>query len=164
MSTSKDWLPNDREGQLSMAKDWLPVMTANAVPWNIPVAAITEFTALTNAAEAALAEAKTEAPRTPVATARCREAIKALNDRERDTTRRYFLSPPLTDADFAALGLARHTPGGGGKPTSQVTVETFLAGRHELGIRVVYVTGSPTDPANKGCRIWYSVIAAGGTR
>jgi hypothetical protein len=164
MSTSKDWLPNDCEGQLSMAKDWLPVMTANAVPWNIPAAAITEFTALTNAAEAALAEAKNEATRTPVATALCREAFKALNDRERDTKRRYFLSPPLTEADFAALGLARHTPGGGGKPTSQVTVETFLAGRHELGVRVVYVTGSPTDPANKGYRIWYSVIAPGGTR
>jgi hypothetical protein len=48
-------------------------------------------------------------------------------------------------------------------PTAQVTVETFLAGRHELGVKIVYVTGSPADPANKGFRIWYSVIAPGET-
>ncbi|MDR0374683.1 MAG: hypothetical protein LBH85_03060 [Treponema sp.] len=34
-------------------------------------------------------------------------------------------------------------------------------GRHELGIRIVYVTGSPNDPANKGYRVWYSVVAPG---
>jgi hypothetical protein len=28
-----------------------------------------------------------------------------------------------------------------------------------LGIRLIYVTGSDADPANKGCRIWYSVLA-----
>jgi hypothetical protein len=28
---------------------------------------------------------------------------------------------------------------------------------------MVYVTGSPSDPANKGYRIWYSVIAPGET-
>jgi hypothetical protein len=42
-------------------------------------------------------------------------------------------------------------------------VETYLIGRHELGVRIVYVTGSPDDSANKGYRIWYSVIAPGET-
>jgi hypothetical protein len=42
-------------------------------------------------------------------------------------------------------------------------VETYLVGRHELGIRIVYVTGSPDDKANKGYRIWYSVVAPGET-
>jgi hypothetical protein len=36
-------------------------------------------------------------------------------------------------------------------PTAQTTVETCLVGRHELGIRLVYVTDNPDDPANKGC-------------
>jgi hypothetical protein len=33
--------------------------------------------------------------------------------------------------------------------------------RHELGIKLVYVSGSPNDPANKGYRIWYSVVGQG---
>jgi hypothetical protein len=36
-------------------------------------------------------------------------------------------------------------------------------GRHELGVKIIYVTGSPNDPANKGYRIWYSVVAPGET-
>jgi hypothetical protein len=46
---------------------------------------------------------------------------------------------------------------------SQVTVETYLVGRHELGVRIIYVVGTATDPANKGYRIWYSVVAPGET-
>jgi hypothetical protein len=148
-----------------MAKDWLPVMTANAEAWSIPPAVITDFTALTGAADTALAAAKNETTRTPVVTARCREAFEAMTDKMRDIKRRYFLSPPLTEADLAALGLDRHDPNRtpSGEPTSQITIETFLVGRHELDVKMVYVTGSPNDPANKGYRIWYSVIAPGET-
>jgi hypothetical protein len=80
-----------------------------------------------------------------------------------DFKRRYFLSPPLLDSDLISLGLKPHDPHPtpSPAPTAQVTVETYLVGRHELGVRIVYVTGSPTDPANKGYWIWYSVIAAG---
>jgi hypothetical protein len=28
--------------------------------------------------------------------------------------------------------------------------ETYLMGRHELGVKIVYAASSPTDPANKG--------------
>jgi hypothetical protein len=140
-------------------------MTANAEAWGIPPAVITDFTALTGAADTALAAAKNETTRTPVATARCREAFTAMTDKMRDIKRRYFLEPPLTEADLAALGLDRRDPHPtpSGVPTAQVTVETYLAGRHELGVKIVYVTGSPADPANKGFRIWYSVIAPGET-
>jgi hypothetical protein len=83
----------------------------------------------------------------------------------RDFKRRYFLSPPLIDSDYVSLGLkprdTTSTPSG--HPTAQVTIETYLLGRHELGIRIIYVTGSPADPANKGYRIWYSVVAPGET-
>jgi hypothetical protein len=44
-----------------------------------------------------------------------------------------------------------------------VSVETYLVGRHELGVKIIYVTGSPSDPANKGYRIHYSVVAPGET-
>jgi hypothetical protein len=148
-----------------MAKDWKPVMTANADAWSIPAPVISELGVLTQTADAALAAAKNETTRTPVVTAQCREAFEALTAALRDIKRRYFLSPPLVDSDYAALGLKPHdaisTPSG--TPTAQVTIETFLVGRHELGIKIVYVTGSPKDPANKGYRIWYGVIAPGET-
>jgi hypothetical protein len=83
----------------------------------------------------------------------------------RDFKRRYFLTPPLLDSDLSSLGLKPHDghPTPSTTPTAQVTVETFLVGRHELGVRIVYVTGSPDDPANKGYRIWYIVVAPGET-
>ena len=35
------------------------------------------------------------------------------------------------------------------------------AGRHELGVNIVYVRGDPKDKVNKGFRIWYRVLASG---
>jgi hypothetical protein len=100
-----------------------------------------------------------------VATAQCKEAFDALAAFMRDFKRRYFLSPPLTEADYVSLGLKPHdtTSTPSGSPAAQVTVETYLVGRHELGVKMIYITGSPSDPANKGFRIWYSVIGQGET-
>ncbi|MDR2053441.1 MAG: hypothetical protein LBP80_08510 [Treponema sp.] len=165
MSKTTDWLPGTREGQLSMAKDWTAVATPKAAAWGIPPAVLQELDSLIQAADTALAAAKNETTRTPVATAQCREAFAALTDAMRDMKRRYFLSPPLLESDIISLGLKPHdtTPTPSGKPGAEVTVETYLVGRHELGIRIVYVTGNPNDPANKGYRIWYSVVAPGET-
>jgi hypothetical protein len=52
----------------------------------------------------------------------------------RDMKKRYFLTPPLQEPDYIALGLKPHDN-----------------------------TPTPRDPANKGYRIWYSVIAPGET-
>jgi hypothetical protein len=82
-----------------------------------------------------------------------------------DLKKRYLYVPPLTDADLVSLDLkipdTHPTPSG--PPTAQVTVETYLVGRHELGVKIIYVTASPNDPANKGCRIWYSMTGPGET-
>ena len=165
MSTTKDWLPAGRDGQLSMADDWQSVAATNAQAWGIPAAVLTELDGLIQAADTALATAQNETTRTPVATAQCRAAFEALDEKMRDLKRRYFLAPPLTDADYIALGLKPHdtTPTASGTPTAQVTVETYLVGRHELGVKMIYVTGNPADPANKGFRIWYSVVGQGET-
>jgi hypothetical protein len=146
-----------------MARDWKAVMTAGAAVWNIPAGALTEFNGLFQAAEGALETAQNETTRTPVTTAQCRAAFEALTDTMRDIKRRYFLEPPLVDADIISLGLKPrdtiHTLSG--TPTAQVTIETYLVGRHELGIKIVYVTGNPQDAANKGYRVWYHVPQAG---
>ena len=163
MSVTRDWLPHTREGQLAMARDWKSVMTTQAAAWNIPAAVLTDLDTLFQAAESALAVAQNETTRTPVSTAQCKAAFEALAEKMRDIKRRYFLEPPLTDADIISLGLKPrdtvHTMSG--TPVAQVTIETYLAGRHELGIKIVYVTGNPQDSANKGYRIWYSVAAHG---
>jgi hypothetical protein len=167
MATTKyqNWLPGTRDGQLAMAKEWATVLHARGVSWNISEAQIGELEDLTEDAETTLNTAKNEATRTPVATAACRGAFRALESYMRDIKKRYFYEPPLTDADMAGLGLkprdTTHTPSG--TPAAQVTVETYLVGRHELGVKIVYVTGSPDDAANKGYRIWYSVVGHGET-
>jgi hypothetical protein len=165
MSKTTDWLSGTREGQLAMARDWQDVAGTNASPWGIPPAVLQNFDTLISAADTALTAAKNETTRTPVATAQCKEAFDALIAAMRDMKRRYFLTPPLLDSDYISLGLKPRdsTPTASGTPTAQVTIETYLVGRHELGVKIIYVTGSPTDPANKGYRIWYSVIAPGET-
>ncbi|MDR2480800.1 MAG: hypothetical protein LBD07_00710 [Spirochaetaceae bacterium] len=146
-----------------MAKDWKAVMTANAGAWGIPADVLTAFDGLIQTAETALETARNETTRTPVATAQCRTAFDALVAKMRDIKRRYFLSPPLDDPAYISLGLklpdTHPTPSG--TPTAQVLIETFLIGRHELGVKIVYVTGSPVEAANKGYRIWYSVTEQG---
>jgi hypothetical protein len=148
-----------------MADDWISVCTVKKTAWGIPDTALTDLTARRDGAAAALETAKNETTRTPVATARCKEAFDGLTAFMRDFKRRYFLSPPLTEADYVSLGLKPHdnTSTPSGPPTAQVRVETFLVGRHELGIKLIYVTGSPGDPANKGFRVWYGVVAPGET-
>jgi hypothetical protein len=160
-----DWLPTIREAILAMANDWISVCTVKQTYWNISGMALTELTTLRDAARTALETAKNETTRTPVANAQCKEAFGVLTGFMRDCKRRYFLTPPLLDSDLISLGLKpRDThPTPSPAPTAQVTVETYLVGRHELGVRITYVTGSPDDPANKGYRIYYSVIAPGET-
>ncbi|MDR2509226.1 MAG: hypothetical protein LBC77_01125 [Spirochaetaceae bacterium] len=163
MSQKTDWMPGTRGGQLNMAKDWNSVMTQNAAAWSIPAASLAEFDALIQTADGALLTAHTEAARTVVTTAQCKAAFEELTSKMRDIKRRYFLEPPLTDADLLNLGLkprdSTHTISG--PPTAQVTIETYLVGRRELGLKIVYITGGPHETANKGYRIYYRVAGQG---
>jgi hypothetical protein len=148
-----------------MARDWQSVMGTKTTAWGIPAAVVTELGGLITAANTALTTAQNETTRTPVVTSQCKAACEALIAKMRDIKKRYFQTPPLVSADYISLGLRPRdsTPTPSGTPTAQVTVETYLVGRHELGVKIVYVTGNPADPANKGYRIWYSVVAPGET-
>ncbi|MDR1175143.1 MAG: hypothetical protein LBK83_06725, partial [Treponema sp.] len=145
--------------------DWIDVCTVNQSAWGIPGTAITDLTTFRTAARTALETATNETTRTPVANALCKEAFDTLTGFMRDFKRRYFLTPPLLPSAYISLGLKPRDshPSPTPSPTAQVTVETYLVGRHELGVRIVYVSGSPDDKANKGYRIWYSVAAPGET-
>ena len=167
MPKNADWLPSGRQDQITMANNWLSILQTGttAADWSVPAAAITELAALAGEAETTLKTAQNEETRTPVASARCKTAFDALAAKMRDIKKRWFHVPPLADADIIGLGLKLHDniPTASGTPTAQVTIETYLIGRHQLGVKLIYVTGNPADAANKGYRIWYSVIAQGET-
>ena len=163
MARRRDWWPGNRAGQLAMMDNWVINLSGNYKKWNMDTATMQKFAELTANAGAAQREAQNEATRTPVAAAKCKEAFDLLAKAARDMKRRYFLSPPLGDSDLAALGLKPRdtTPTPSGAPAAQVTIETYLVGRRELGLKLVYLTGSAEDKANKGYRIFYRVAAAG---
>lgn len=180
MATTKQWLPGTRQGQMDMSKNWLAILNANgagtgpnpgpgpsgsgnADRWGIPYETVQNLAALTDAAEKALAEAKNEETRTRVVNQKVARTFKALVEAMRQLKKRFFHVPPLTEEDVVSLGLtvrdSTHTISG--EPTAQVTVETFLVGRSQLGIRLIYVSGDPNDRANKAYRIFYKLVAPG---
>jgi hypothetical protein len=159
-----------------MARTWISVLTEDAknaqgqtvqkyVAWGIPAETFTSFGTLYGAAQEALTRAQEKETRTEVTNPACKTAFDALVDAMRTLKRRHFFVPPLTEADMVSLGLkpADKIPTASGSPTAQVTIETFLVGRHQLGIRFIYLTGTPDDPANKGYRVYYKVVAQGET-
>jgi hypothetical protein len=105
MSERIDWMPGSRIKQLELSHHWQNVAKANAAAWGIPLRAFAELDQLTQEAEAALALVEDDNTHTPVATANCKAAFVELAKKMRDIKRRYFLAPPLEDADFASLGL-----------------------------------------------------------
>jgi hypothetical protein len=165
MGGERNWLPGTRTGQLAMAQSWFTIFGTNnqGDAWGIPGAVQLQLGSLAQAAAHILEIAMNDATRTKPVNAQCREAFSALIAKMRDIKRRYFLSPPLIDSDYIALGLRPEDKvmTSSGNPIAQVRIETFLIGRHQLGIRIKYVSGDPKHRANKGYRIWYLETAQG---
>jgi hypothetical protein len=99
-----DWMPASRDRIITMAADWLAVLATKATAWGVPAQTVTDLTAAKTAAAAKLAEA--ESPqRNPIITAECKAAFDDMEAKMRDMKKRYFLKPPLEDADFVSLSL-----------------------------------------------------------
>lgn len=162
MAKYTNWLPGKRVLQLAMAKTWVDVLGEKATLWGFPVMERTALKMLADSAELALGLAQS-ADRSPTSNAECKADFDELTDKMRFIHSHYFLQPPRTDVDLVSLLLKPHdtTPTHWGKPTAEVLVETFLVGRHQLGIRIIYASGNPDDPANEGYRIWFKVTAPG---
>jgi hypothetical protein len=148
-----------------MVRQWIQVLSDAAVrtAWGIPTAAFTELGNRWDAAQAALEKARNENERTPVANAQCKAAFDAMREYARDFKKRYFLVPPLTDADLVSLGLKPHKihPTPTGEPTARVRAELYILGRQELGFRIVFESGDPGDRANEGFRVYRVLVAPG---
>jgi hypothetical protein len=134
-------------------------MTAEArTSWGIPAPEFTELEALFGNAQGLLQKAQSS-DRTPVITGQCREDFEALDGKMRFFKGRYFLIPPLTNADIADLGLTprdtRRTSVP--KPEAQVEADLTFPGIHlvELqNIRAVGTYGLPDPPGRlRGSRL-----------
>ena len=101
------WLPGRRDDQLFMAKNWETVLAAKAAGWNVPPAEVAGLGTLAADAEAALTLAKS-GERTRIITAQCKDAFDALTAKMRFIKQRWFLQPPLTDAELVSLLLSPH--------------------------------------------------------
>jgi hypothetical protein len=165
MPLNEDWLSTTRTGQLAMANVWIEGCTPKKTAWNIPESDLINLTSVRDLAAVALEAATNESTRTPVATARCKTMFGHLTEFMRYFKRHYLMSPPLSEADLVSLGLKPHDkhPTPSGVPTAQVKVETYYAGLHVMGVRMLYVFGDPKDRANKAYQIWYHAVEPGET-
>ena len=167
MPYESNWLPGRRELQLAMAQNWLTVLQNQGPqnPWNIPPAELAAFQAQVGDTATIFEQAQSSA-RTPVITAECKAAFEALIAKMRLLKSHYFLTPPLTDADYISLELqpkdTTHTPVP--PPTAQAEADMTRPGVHLLELHLRPVAGSPPDPhrADYGYRIYYGVLPPGG--
>jgi hypothetical protein len=149
-----------------MAQNWVTVLgNQSGNPWNIPVPDKTELQGLTGEAQILLEQAQSSA-RTPVITADCKAAFEALTSKMRFIKGRYFLVPPLTNADIISLELqpkdSTRTPVP--PPVAQAEADITRPGVHLLELHLRPVSGSPPDPhrADYGYRIYYGIMPQGG--
>jgi hypothetical protein len=148
-----------------MTKDWLQVLSSATPPWGIPIEEVSALQELMETAEELLEQAESS-ERTEVITAECKAAFEALIDKMRFIKSHYFLTPPLTDADYISLRLkpkdSAHTPIP--PPTTQAEADISRPGQHQLTLHLRAVTGSPPDPhrSEYGFRIYWGVMPVGG--
>jgi hypothetical protein len=165
MPKNDDWLPTQRKSILAMVQDWISALeNPSSTSWNIPAAEKTELQALTAAAQAAFDKAQSSA-RNVVITAECKAAFDALIEKMRFIKSRYFLSPPLTEAEIISLGLkpkaVSRTPIP--PPSTQAEADISRPGVHLLELHLRPATGSPSDAHHRdyGYRIYYGVLSSG---
>ena len=157
-----DWAPGRRDDLLSMAQVWLAVFPPKAGEWNIPNSEKTELEAAAAAAAEVLAKAKSS-DRSPFITAQCREAFDKLIEKMRFIKNRYFVCPPLTDADLISLELkskdGTRTPVQ--DPASQAEADVAYPNRATLELTGIRRLGepSPDHRAEYKVQIRYGVLA-----
>jgi hypothetical protein len=137
-----------------MARNWISIINPpqNPPDWGIPPAQTTEFVALFNTAQYVLLQASSETERTPVVTAQCALAFKALAAKMRFLKNHYYLVPPLTDPDLISLGLKLpdtvHTPIP--RPDGQVTADLAYPAAHMIEVVNIRALGAPcSDPRSE---------------
>jgi hypothetical protein len=166
MTQRTDWLPGKREEQIALSKNWQTILvTAKTTAWNIPATEVTALKTLTSTAETAL-ELSQSSARTVVITAQTKAAFTALTEKMRFFKSRYFLIPPLLDADLISLGLKPHDtkPTPIPPPIAQAEADITYPAAHTLELHLRPLTDAAPDPhrSDYGFRIYFGIMPSGG--
>ena len=162
MSNRGDWMPSDRNGQLTMAKTWCAILGAKGETWGVPADVVTRISQKAN-----VAGSENDIPaseRNTVSSARLKTAFGELSAEMRDAKKRYFYNPPLSDADLLSLGLKPkdNEPTPVNDPTGQAEAGISFPGRTQLMLHIKHVAGQQNDArAYYGCRIYWGIPDAG---
>jgi hypothetical protein len=81
MSSSRDWFLTTRDEQLAMDKNFVLILADKGPDLNGPDADVQELAGLMSMVNITLASAKNETARTPIATARRKEAFKQFDEK-----------------------------------------------------------------------------------
>ena len=157
----KNWMPSRRDEQLTMAQNWRQLMGENLNLWDIKQTVVTKFGTTVAAVETELAVPASS--RNAVTNAKLRAAFNELVAAMRDTKKRYFLTPPLTDIDYIALGLRPKdsVPTNVPPPSLFVDAELFFPGQAVVEVRNIRpLDSAAADISAYGVRIYYGVIGA----
>jgi hypothetical protein len=140
-----NWIPPKREGKLTMANNWVSLIILNKAIWQIAEDKMEKLQATYEAANSL--SLKPAGSRSPADNAELRAAINEMVACMRDIKKRYFYSPPLTEADFLRLGLKPKDvePTSVPAPAGQAKVETRYAGPAQLEAIVSHVEGTAFD-------------------
>ena len=157
----EDWLSRRREYQLTMVKNWITILTGQSPDvsveqWNIPGERRQELESLMQEADKALVLAKSS-ERTADINTLCNETFDALTAKMRSIKHRYFLKPPLTDADFASLGL--NPPAEIPIPTAQVEADISFPGPFLIGLLNIRAMAgdAPDEQSEYGVRMFWGL-------
>jgi hypothetical protein len=160
---AQDWLPGTRTGQLAMAKTWARLMEKNGAAWKCAAIAA-DMKDHAEDADKKLQKCM-DTDRTKGDTTACNEVFKGLTAFMRDTKKRYFFVPPLTEKNITDLGLnlPDTTPTPIADPKGQAAAVVQLVGSHLLRLIIDHIEGTPYDPkADYGCRVYWGIMPQGG--
>jgi hypothetical protein len=145
-----------------MARSWLTALEDKGDVWHVPPEEETALNSLIENAGYALNSAKA-ANRTAESTAACQTAFEALTAKMRFLKTHYFLKPPLTDADFASLGLktgdTKPTPIP--RPVNQPGIKIIRWGPHSFGFELFLAADMGGGDTERGIRVYYGLSETG---
>jgi hypothetical protein len=163
-----DWMPTSRVGILAMCVMWMEVLTAALrVVLGIPAEVWNEFVRLYELARELYDKTLDEAQHTHVITVECNTAFADLKAQMRYIHDRYLRMPPLTAAQWVAMGMrlldktytAIARPGG-----SPIVLLSYGHGKFELGIKMEPEEGTPPPSPHTryGYSIYFGIMPVGG--
>jgi hypothetical protein len=168
MAERTDWVPGSRKGVLAMAKDQISYTTAERrSAWGIPADRFTEYGTAYSSAQTALAAVENTAERNHVDTVACNEAFDGLTGIMRFFKGHYYLIPPLTKIDWAALGFREKDdhPSVVPAPTDAPLVTTaYPGGPHVILVLLGPLPGTMvlSGRSDYGYALYISVMPHGG--